>query len=101
MLSRTRISVPGTATASVHETATERPCRGAVPVTSGRDAPLVLQLTTLLRSVLSGSLGNAGAVANARAVLEARVREDWVVEGLAHRLDPAVPTPAPARRDAA
>ena len=33
------------------------------------------------------SLGNAGAMANARAVLEAARREDWVVEGLALRLE--------------
>jgi hypothetical protein len=39
-------------------------------------------LTTFVRS-----LGNDGALANARAVLEARQREDWLVQGLAHRLD--------------
>jgi hypothetical protein len=44
----------------------------------------VFRLTTLLQS-----LGNAGAVANARSAIEARVQEDWVVDGLAHRLDPA------------
>ena len=54
-----------------------------------RDARLVLRLTTLLRSLADGSFGNAGAVANARSAIEARVQEDWVVDGLAHRLDPA------------
>jgi hypothetical protein len=42
------------------------------------------QLTTYLRS-----LGNPGAVANVRLVLEARRREEWVIEGLSRRLDPA------------
>jgi len=42
------------------------------------------QLTTFLRS-----LGTAGAVANVRLVLEARQREDWVLEGLSRRLEPA------------
>jgi hypothetical protein len=41
-------------------------------------------LTTLVRS-----LGNDGAVANARAVLDATAREDWLVQGLVHRLDRA------------
>ena len=49
------------------------------------------QLTTLLHSLLAGSLGNAGAVANAATALDARVREDWVIDGLARRLDPAAP----------
>jgi len=44
----------------------------------------MLPLTTFLRS-----LGAAGAVANVRKVLEARQREDWVVEGLSRRLEPA------------
>ena len=39
-------------------------------------------LTTFVRS-----LGNDGATANARAVLEARVREDWLVQGLTLRLE--------------
>ena len=39
-------------------------------------------LTTFVRS-----LGNDGAIANARAVLEARVREDWLVQGLTLRLE--------------
>ncbi len=58
------------------------------PFTCRRDARAVLRLTTLLRS-----LGTAGAVANARSVLDDRVREDWLVEGLLVRLDP-VPAPA-------
>jgi hypothetical protein len=49
----------------------------------------VSQLTTLLRS-----LGNQGAVTNARRVIESRQREDWVVEGLSRRLDPAGPPAA-------
>ena len=40
-------------------------------------------LTTFVRS-----LGNDGAVANAHAILEARVREDWLVQGLTRRLEP-------------
>jgi len=39
------------------------------------------------------SLGNAGALANARRAVEARAREDWLVDGLARRLD----SPALAR----
>jgi hypothetical protein len=33
------------------------------------------------------SLGNAGAVANAGALLEQRQRDEWVVESLARRLE--------------
>jgi hypothetical protein len=50
-------------------------------------------LTTFVRS-----LGNDGALANAGAVLCAQRREDWLVQGLARRLEeraPALPT-APA-----
>jgi hypothetical protein len=54
----------------------------------------VLQLTTFLRR-----LGNGGALANARSVLDDRRREDWLVEGLLHRLDPA-PASAPAAQTA-
>ena len=65
-----------------------------------RDAPPVLQPTTLLRS-LTSALGNRGAVDNVRAVLEARQREVWVVDSLLRRLDPGtvptVPSAAPAR----
>ncbi len=43
-------------------------------------------LTTFVRS-----LGNDGARANAQAVLDDRVREDWLVEGLARRLDRSAP----------
>jgi hypothetical protein len=42
----------------------------------------MFRLTTLLRS-----LGHQGALANVQAVLEARTREDWLVEGLCHRLE--------------
>ena len=44
-------------------------------------------LTTFVRS-----LGNDGAVANAQAMLEARVREDWLVQALAHRLERSSPS---------
>ena len=39
-------------------------------------------LTTFVRS-----LGHDGATANARAMLEARGREDWLVQGLTLRLE--------------
>lgn len=39
-------------------------------------------LTTFVRS-----LGNDGALANAQSVLAARAREDWLVQGLAGRLE--------------
>ena len=39
-------------------------------------------LTTFVRS-----LGNDRALANAGAALEDRQREDWLVQGLARRLD--------------
>jgi hypothetical protein len=39
-------------------------------------------ISTLLRS-----LGNDGALTNARAVLDEREREDWLIAGLALRLD--------------
>ena len=39
-------------------------------------------LTTFVRS-----LGNDGARANAQAVLEVQAREDWLVQGLARRLE--------------
>ncbi|MDQ2649350.1 MAG: hypothetical protein M3Z03_07340 [Actinomycetota bacterium] len=45
----------------------------------------MFRLTTLLRS-----LGHQGALANVQAVLESRVREDWLVEGLSRRLDDPV-----------
>lgn len=48
-------------------------------------------LTTFVRS-----LGNDGAVANASAMLEARVREDWIVHGLAYRLERSAPSAIPA-----
>ena len=37
------------------------------------------------------SLGNDRALANARAALEVQVREDWLVEGIARRLEHAEP----------
>jgi hypothetical protein len=51
-------------------------------------------LTTFVRS-----LGNAGALANVRTVLDDRRREDWMVQGLARRLDgigPDSPAAEPA-----
>ena len=53
-------------------------------------------LTTFVRS-----LGNDRALANARTVLDARQVEDWLVQGLAHRLESMVPEPASADRAAA
>ena len=47
-------------------------------------------LTTFVRS-----LGNDRALANAWAMVEARKREDWIVQGLASRLD-RLPATAPA-----
>jgi hypothetical protein len=78
----------GRGTGRVHPTATRRSRPGAAAVTRRRDAPPVFRLTTLLQS-----LGNAGAVANARSVLDARVREDGQVEALVRRLDHALPEP--------
>ena len=60
-------------------------------VTRQRDSHEVNQLTTFVRS-----LGNDGAVANAQAVLDARVLEDWLVKGLAHRLERSAPSVIPA-----
>jgi hypothetical protein len=45
-------------------------------------------LTTFVRS-----LGNDGALANAQAVLDATHHEDWLVQGLARRLESTGPTP--------
>ncbi len=39
-------------------------------------------LTTFVRS-----MGNDGALANARGTLEVQAREDWLVQGLARRLE--------------
>ena len=39
-------------------------------------------------------LGNEGALANVRTVLEERAREDWLVQGLASRLAPDQPMTA-------
>jgi hypothetical protein len=54
-------------------------------------------LTTFVRS-----LGNDGALANAQTVLDARRHEDWLVHGLARRLESTGPSaPAADRRIAA
>jgi len=56
-------------------------------------------LTTMLRS-----LGNDGARANAQVALKAREREDWLVQGLARRLErtaPAASVTAPAAANSA
>jgi hypothetical protein len=55
-------------------------------------------------TVFLQALGNGGAKANARAVLEARIREDWLVQALADRLEqPGRPhaVPSTASRAAA
>ena len=52
-------------------------------------------LTTFVRS-----LGNDGALANARTVLDARRHEDWLVQGLARRLESIGPD-SPAAEPAA
>jgi hypothetical protein len=53
-------------------------------------------LTTFVRS-----LGNDGALANVRTVLDARRHEDWLVQGLARRLESAgASAPAADRRSA-
>jgi hypothetical protein len=62
-----------------------------VGVTRRRDSHEVNPLTTFVRS-----MGNAGAVANVQAVLDARVLEDWLVQGLAHRLERSDLSAAPA-----
>ena len=59
-------------------------------VTSRRDGGRVNPLTTFVRS-----LGNDGALANARTVLDAHRHEDWLVQGLARRLESTGPD-APA-----
>jgi hypothetical protein len=48
-------------------------------------------LTTFVRS-----LGNDGALRNAKTVLDAQRHEDWLVQGLARRLER---TPIPATVD--
>jgi hypothetical protein len=42
------------------------------------------------------SLGNQGALTNVQTVLRSREREDWLVEGLARRLDPEATPQQPA-----
>mgnify|MGYP001606535039 CR=1 FL=1 len=93
---------PDSPSGNVHPIATTRSRRRATQVTSRRDAPRVSQLTTLLRSLGSFRsleiLGNAGALANVRSVLADRRREDWRIEGLVRRLEPAaVPADQPAQ----
>jgi hypothetical protein len=58
-------------------------------VTPWRDAPCMPSLSTFLRS-----LGNDGALTNARTVLDAREQEDWLIAGLALRLDERASAPA-------
>ncbi len=62
-----------------------------VGVTRQRDSHEVNPLTTFVRS-----MGNDRAVANVQAMLDARVLEDWLVRGLAHRLERAAPSAVPA-----
>lgn len=62
-----------------------------IGVTRQRDSHEVHPLTTFVRS-----LGNDGAVANAQAVLDAQVLEDWLVKGLAHRVERSTPSALPA-----
>ena len=54
-----------------------------------REVDPVNLLTTFVRS-----LGNDGALRNARSVLDARRHEDWLVQGLARRLESTGPTPS-------
>jgi hypothetical protein len=61
----------------------------------GATVPLVNPLTTFVRS-----LGNEGALANARTVLDAHRHEDWVIQGLARRLESIGPD-SPAAEPAA
>lgn len=61
-----------------------------------RDASCMPSLSTFLRS-----LGNDGALSNARTALDAREHEDWLVAGLALRLDERADAPPvqPATRE--
>ena len=56
-----------------------------------REGRHVNPLTTFVRS-----LGNDGALRNAQTVLDAHRHEDWLVQGLARRLESIDPTPATA-----
>lgn len=58
----------------------------------GRDASSMPSLSTFLRS-----LGNDGALTNARLVLEAREHEDWLIAGLALRLEGWADTAPPVQ----
>lgn len=65
----------------------------------GRDASPMPSISTFLRS-----LGNDGALTNARMVLDAREHEDWLIAGLALRLEEwadTAPSVQPATRQAA
>ena len=77
---------PSRATDNVHLPATHCSRQRVVDVTRRRDSHRVNPLTTFVRS-----LGTERATANARAVLEARAREDWLVQGLTLRLERSVP----------
>jgi hypothetical protein len=81
---------------SVHRPATCWSPRRAPPVTPGRDGRHVNPLTTFVRS-----LGNEGARRNATAAVEASIREDWLVQGLARRLEQRSPQPVTTTRPAA
>jgi hypothetical protein len=71
-------------TGNVHLLETRRSRDGVTDVTSQRDSHRVFQLTTFLRS-----LGHRGSLANVQAVIDDRAREEWLVEGLTHRLEVA------------
>ena len=61
-----------------------------------RDGAPVNPLTTFVRS-----LGNDGALANVRGVLDAHRHEDWMIQGLARRLESIGPEPTAAEPAAA
>jgi len=68
---------------------------GGGHVITRRDGCLVHPLTTLVRS-----WGNQGALTNVRTVLDAQRREDWIIQGLARRLEATGPD-SPAAEPAA
>jgi hypothetical protein len=57
-----------------------------------RDASSMPSLSTFLRS-----LGTDGALTNARTVLDAREQEDWLIAGLALRLEQWSDATSPAQ----
>lgn len=76
-----------------------RPATRCSPGRAGADIPRrdrgdVSPLTTFVRS-----LRNDRALANARAMLDARRHEDWLVQGLERRLQGTVAIAAPAARE--